>query len=255
MSKKCGFCGETVEGGLLQCPKCGRGLFEAEGLQLKIHETERKGAPKREHQIKRRWLDKLFRRNSKPSINTQGALCGSEIDRFLKSFRPTTRLTYVGPHDSPYGLGPAIKIHPGHAGAIDVPSSDAIWPTYVPVIIPANNIAYFTDFANKDFRWWVIAGDQIRGFDNDMVLIVFDFDTPRPDRALVFGFTHADDAEWLHFMLKMEHVSILNGPTGHLIDSVMLDLSSHEFQISVQRWLSRFSGGDIKKRVNSVIDD
>ena len=233
MNKKCVFCGEIVSYENIVCPKCGRGLFEAEGLQPEIHETERKGAPKREHQTKSRWLDKLFRRNSKPSINTQGALGGSDIDRFLKSFRPITRLTYVGPHDGPYGLGPVTKIHPGHAGAIDVPSSVAVWPTYVPVIIPANNIVSFTDFADKDFRWWVIAGDQIRGFDNDMVLIVFDFDTPRPDRALVFGFTHADNAEWLHFMLKMNHVSILSGPTGHLTDSVMLDLSSHEFHVSV----------------------
>src|SRR6266540_2484985 len=41
MSKKCGVCGETVPSNVIECPKCGRGVFETEKLHRDSVDTIR----------------------------------------------------------------------------------------------------------------------------------------------------------------------------------------------------------------------
>lgn len=41
MSKKCGVCGETVSSNVIECPKCGRGVFESEKLHRDSVDTIR----------------------------------------------------------------------------------------------------------------------------------------------------------------------------------------------------------------------
>jgi len=65
VNKKCGLCGAMVEGGILECPKCGSGVFESERSRQESQKIENKVAPIQESEAKRSWVDKLLGRRPK----------------------------------------------------------------------------------------------------------------------------------------------------------------------------------------------
>ncbi len=83
MSKKCGICGEIVEGSILECPNCGSGVFESEKVHLNSKKADNKVTPIRDTdqnniidikpnklpKIKMSWLDKIFGGKRKTSID------------------------------------------------------------------------------------------------------------------------------------------------------------------------------------------
>ncbi len=48
MTKKCGICGEVVEGCILACPNCGSGVFESEKLHRELKRPNNKTTPIRD---------------------------------------------------------------------------------------------------------------------------------------------------------------------------------------------------------------
>lgn len=83
MSKKCGICGEIVDDGILECPNCGRGVFEPEKFHRESQKKESKVASIRDTDMnkkmndtsnkptteKRSWVDRVLRRKEKTPID------------------------------------------------------------------------------------------------------------------------------------------------------------------------------------------
>ncbi len=65
MNKNCGMCGEMLEGKVLECPKCGSGVFESIKLHRGSQSIVKKAPPIPDYKSKRSWLNKLFGRENK----------------------------------------------------------------------------------------------------------------------------------------------------------------------------------------------
>ncbi len=60
MNKKCGLCGEIIEGSILECPKCGGGVFESEKIHQQSSRITERASAKTGSEEERGWLDKLL---------------------------------------------------------------------------------------------------------------------------------------------------------------------------------------------------
>jgi hypothetical protein len=110
MGKRCGVCGETVVSGAIECPKCGRGVFEPEKLHSDSMNTLRSApSTKKSRAYKKRqsssfWKN-LFGQKEPPRDQTEYVRLNNELKDLVGKTIPSKILW----SESSFGPIPLIK--------------------------------------------------------------------------------------------------------------------------------------------------
>lgn len=111
MRKKCGVCGEIVFSNAIECPKCGRGVFEAGKLHNDPMDSARsdtsieKSTTGKKRQRLTLWK-KLFGKKEPPRDQNENSRQSSELESLVERTIPSEILW----SDSSFGLIPLIKM-------------------------------------------------------------------------------------------------------------------------------------------------